>query len=347
MRGAPTLPVTAMPPRAVEPDAGVIEEARERRRHRRQRQAIAAIVSAVALGGVVAWAVSSGAGEESSQRSAAPNGPLARNVSDSLPSRFNVRLYPMLRVGQAGWCEAVEENGVTGSSACGGVPTVSQPFLMVMGWGDQHHETTAAVTDPQIVAVVVDGKQRVPTVELPGLPYGLRAARFATKPGLSTTLVAIDKEGRALPERWGDPPLQATLASWRFPQRPPRGACELQAGGLPGLTASGGTIARTLRPFPGQLVGFAPVACISTEYKLHGVPLKAIVALDAAHPGTPPAPLPNFRPVRGASGFFVQGSLAARRSGNAWLIVGQGSSLHQQMRLLRHLSAVVNTRDIS
>jgi hypothetical protein len=100
-------------------------------------------------------------------------------------------------------------------------------------------------------------------------------------------------------------------------------------------------VASTIRAAPGTLVGDAFVSCIDTEYRLQGVPIDAEILLNAAHPGAPVAALPYWKPVPGAQGFFREGGLTARRAGDAWLLVRQGSGLAQRMRLLRHLSATV------
>jgi hypothetical protein len=40
------------------------------------------------------------------------------------------------------------------------------------------YEVVVAVTTPQVATILIDGKRRIPTVALPGLPYGLRGARM-------------------------------------------------------------------------------------------------------------------------------------------------------------------------
>jgi hypothetical protein len=96
-----------------------------------------------------------------------------------------------------------------------------------------------------------------------------------------------------------------------------------------------------IRPFPGQLVGHAFLPCIATTYYLKGLPVRAMIVLDAANPRSRVAALPDFKPVPGARGFYSEGGLTARRAGNEWLIVGQGSGLAERMRVLRHLTATV------
>jgi hypothetical protein len=312
---------------------------------------------AAALIGIIAWALGGGASHASPAHAGEAKRAHATNASAARAPAFNVRLIPMLTVGpklvvsQAGWCVVVEENGVTGGSACGGVPTPSTPFLQVYGWdeGCAHPSTTVAVTIPQVLAILVDGTRRVATEALPGLPYGLRAARIVSPAqtpaqcrsrGLpSATLVPLDARGRSIPDQQQlRTPIQGTVRSWRYPSRAPQGSCQLRSNGLPGLSARSGAVASSIRPFPGQLVGHAFLPCLATMYYLERMPLRATVVLDAANPYARAAVLPDFKPVRGAPGFFAQGGLTARRSGNAWLIIGQGSGLAQRMSLLRHLT---------
>jgi hypothetical protein len=154
--------------------------------------------------------------------------------------------------------------------------------------------------------------------------------------------VALNANGNRVSQVWRQPPHQATVRRWRYPQRPPNGTCRLRVSGLPDLTVLGGTVATTLRPFPGQLVGHAFLPCAASEYRLGREPLKAMVVLDAAQPGSRAADLPSFHAVRAAPGMFAGGSLTAMRSGNAWLVVEQGRGPTERMLLLRHLSATVH-----
>lgn len=323
------------------PDQGVIEDARGRQRLRRKRIATAALLAAGLIASV-AWA-SGGTATRSHLEHAGRGSASAGLAERARASAFNVRLVPMLNtVGVAGWCEVPEEHGVTEGSACGGVPLSSQPFLQILGSGEHKSpdETQVAVTDPQITAILLDGHKRVQTTPLPGLPYGLRGARVVTPVG--ATLVALDAKGNRVSQMWRQPPHQATVRSWRQPQHPPNGTCRLQVSGLSGLTVLGGAVATTLRPFPGQLVGHAFLPCAASEYRMRREPLKAMVVVDAARPSSRAADLPSFHAVRAAPGMFAGGSLTAMRSGNAWLVVGQGSGPTERMLLLRHLVATVH-----
>jgi hypothetical protein len=322
------------------PDQGVIEEARRRQRLRRIRIALLTLIAAAIIG----WVLSGGASRATLTHAGRAGRAHAVNASDPHAPSFNVRLVPMLNVGQAGWCVVIEENRVTGGSACGGVPTPSRPFLQVDGWseGGSRFSTTVAVTIPQVAAILVDGKRRVPTESLPALSYGLRAARIVTSlknPG--PALVALDAQGHPIAQRQINTPFQGTVHSWRSPSRPAQGSCQLRASGLPGLSAHEGEVASAIRPFPDKLVGHAFLPCIATVYYLRHMPLKAMIVLDAANPRARAAALPDWKPVRGALGYFTEGGLTAKRSGNAWLVVAQGSGLAQRMSLLRHLTPTI------
>jgi hypothetical protein len=341
-------------PGSTGPQQGVIDDARRRQRRRRKRTACALLCAGLIAG--VVWS-SSGGARSSQTPSAGPGS--ARAVLDAGSHRpgFNVRLVPMLNVvGMAGWCEVIEEHGITRGSACGGIATASQPFLQILGSSEggcpgppwrspgcrrPTTETQIAVTDPQITAILVDGHTLVKTAPLPGLPYGLRGARVVSRVGAK--LQALNALGLLVPQTWSQQPHQATVQRWRYPSRPSRAACQLQARGLRGLGVIGGQVATTVRPFAGQLIGRAFLPCAATEYVLQGVPLQASVALDAAQPGAPPADLPSFHAVRGEPGIFAGGSLTAMRSGNAWIVAEQGRDVRQRILALRHLSATVRT----
>jgi hypothetical protein len=330
----------ARDPKPSEPQQGVIDDARRRQRLRRNRAATAAATAGLIAG--VAWALG-GAGTH-------PRSARVEELSSGSTDRsrtggpaFRVRLVPMLNlVGMAGWCEIPEEHGVPRGGACGGdLPTPSQPFVQIFGSGEASSpvETQFAVTNPAVAAVLIDGRRRVQTTTLPGLPYGLRGARIVARAG--ATLAALDGSGHLLPQRWGQPPPRATVRRWRYPQHSPRAACQLQNSWLPGLAVRGGAVATSIRPFPGQLIGHAFLPCATTEYEMLGMPLKAFLVLDAAQPATRAADLPSFHPVSAAPGIFAAGELTAMRSGNAWLVAEQGRGFGERTVLLRHLHATV------
>jgi hypothetical protein len=328
--------------RQTDPQQGVIDDARRRQRVRRKRARVA-LLGACLIGGV-AWA-SSGTATRAHSGHAHKPALGSRLPEHTNPSAFRVRLVPMLSfVGVAGWCEVPEEHGVIGGSACGGLPRPSQPFLQIMGAGEAKSpaETKVAVTDPQITAILIDGHRRVQSTPVPGLPYGLRAVRVVTRVG--APLAALDTHGHTVPQNWLQPPRQATVRRWRYPQRPPSGTCEPRASRLPGLAVRGGAVATSIRPFPGGLIGHAFLPCAATEYTLRDGPIRVLIVLDAAQPASRAADLPSFHAVRGAPRMFAGGDLTAIRSHDAWLIAEQGRGPAERMLLLRHLSAAVRLR---
>jgi hypothetical protein len=226
-----------------------------------------------------------------------------------------------------------------------------------MGAGERNSPitTTIAVTIPEVASIEVNGKRRVVPVALPGLPYGLRAARIvtSTKEALTpamkrdvhregTVLVAFNAQRQRIPRgRIFATHRQARVVSWRSPSRPAGGSCQLAVKGMPALLARAGKVASEIRPFPGTLVGQAFLPCVETDYSLHGEPIRALVMLNAGDPSAPAGELPNFRRVPRAPGFYVQGALTATRDGSFWLMVGQGASRAQDIEVLRHLTATV------
>ncbi len=333
-------------PDASPPQQGVIDDARRRQRLRRRRSA-AALLSFGLIAGV-AWASSGAATRPYSP--GAEQGKFGAGRTGSSPREdFNVRLFPNVEVvGMAGWCEVIEEHGITGGSACGGPAVISQPFVQVYGsstrscrrCGRPTVATQVAVTNPRVVAILTDGRRRVDTLPLPGLPYGLRGARMVTRVGAS--LQPLDSSGNVVGQHFSAVPRQATVRRWHYPARPPHAACELHASALPGLSARSGVLATSIRPFPGQLVGRSFLPCAATEYRLHGIPMKAIIVIDAAQPGAYPADLPSFHALRTQPGIFAGGSLTAMRAGNdAWVVAEQARDVSERILALRHLSATV------
>lgn len=241
-------------------------------------------------------------------------------------------------------------------------PVTSAPLAMRMSGGSAvtGRYSIVVVSTPQVAAILVNGRRRVPTIVPPGLPYGLRAARIqfrappiprhtrvtstpvprhVASPPPEPTIVALDGLGRPIPNRVVREPIER-------PNTSGHGPCTLHASGLHGLVPQWSHLASTIRPFPGKLVGRAFFSCIDTEYYLQHWPLDAAILLDAAHPGAVPAAIPGLTPVAGAPGFFngpgdFKGELTATRHGNTWLVVAGGRNLAQRIEVLRHLAPTV------
>jgi hypothetical protein len=323
-----------------------------------------ALASLVAAGMLttVGWALI-----EASRAARAHGGgpfPAAGDVADAATPKFNVRLAPSLYVGQAGWQVFQEENGRDVGGDGTGPAVSTEPIISGYSGsaGGSHVLRTVLVTAPNVAAILVEGTERVPTLALPGLPYGFRGARILTPVTVNEerllsgsgsasfgpkSLVALDAAGNPIAaEAPTNAPTQADVHRWQAPAHAPRGECGLSATGVSGLTAVGGRAATAIKSFAAaaggqQIVGSAFLPCVSVEYRLHGEPLQGAILLNAADPGARAGELPDFNAVTGAPGFVDEGGLTARRTGNAWLVVGQGTNVGQRIALLRHLSAIV------
>jgi hypothetical protein len=337
------------------PEQGVIEEARRRRRARRARLSAAALLTLVGIGAVV-WAVSG-------QGAAAERGAIAHAAARAGASRqtaaagFGIRLSPALDGGQYGWCVGLEEPGFGGiaGGGCSATPTESLPLSMVLTSADARtrRESIVVLTTPQVAAVRVGARRVVATTGLPGLPYGLRAARIVVPfmgrhTAAGRVVFPAPAEPSLTPLNSVGRPIASALVrpSAQTPALAARGPCALKAGGVPGLAPKWSHVASELAPYRGALVGRAFFSCIDTEYFLHNWPLDAAILLDAAHPGSAPAAIPGLSPVPGRAGYLngpgdFKGELTATRRGNAWLVVAGGSGLAQRIDVLSHLTATV------
>ena len=315
---------------------GVIHDARRRRR-RRHGRATASVLAAAALIAGLASALGSGGSRAGGPAGATTT--LAAAQREAGQTGFDVRLVPTLSVGYAGWCEIPVERGRADGSACGPLPASAGPVLQAFGWGESGRSVAVAVTEPDVASVQLGGR-RVPTMELPGLPYGLRAARALNgRPG--ARLVAYDARGQRISEPpFAMPRRQATVRTWRRPNRPPAGVCALGAPtGLRGVETLGGSVSLSVRPYAGVVPGHAFTTCAAAEYRLRGEPLNAFVLVDAAAPTRFAALLPGFHAIEHGQRLFADGGLVARRDRNGWIVARQGKSVTQRIALLEHLSA--------
>lgn len=344
------MAATAPPP--LQPNDGVIREARRRQYLRRAQNAVGSVIIVAGLGiGALALAGGGRSGHRAAGRDPRPATREALNAR-----RFAVRLSPSLNGGTYGWCVGIEEaDARVGGGGCSATPEAARPLAMIITTGSARTRKSSVfvLTLPQVAALLVNGRERVPTRSVEGLPYGLRAARIVTalrvgrarhrSPTFALApepkLVALDARGRAFPSTAGHTPGAAVTLS-------AHGPCALIAGGLPGLTREWSHVASAIAPYPGAIVGRSFFSCIDTEYYLRQWPLDAAILLDATHPGTPPAPIPGLEPVKGRPGYVngpgdFKGELTAVRRGNAWLVIAGGESLEQRIEVLRHLTASV------
>ena len=160
---------------------------------------------------------------------------------------------------------------------------------------------------------------------------GLRRVR-------ATPTVALDRLGRVIPyhlsggyfvsSRW-----------WQRPGRQPDGRCQLARHGLPALVAHWGHVTDRIRAVS-SIRGAAFLSCLSTEYYLDGWGMTVAVLLNAQHPGAQVGPMPGAESVVGHPGVVTTryqnafGAIAARRTGEAWLVVQGGRDLAQRLQIL-------------
>jgi hypothetical protein len=351
---APPEPSHERAPRPAEPQQGVIDDAR--RRQRRRRAGVSLGLAAMALaGGLIALGVGGGGPH---RRAVAPHGP--RPVATArvpVPRLSDMRLVPALQGGAVGWGIAFG-----GGSGGGVLPTPHTPIIGEFpGYTPQAGWDSVVVTTPAVAVVVIE-HVKVRTHDI-GLPYGFRVARLhapatpnqpaapnrpsGPPPALPTppTLTALDAHGHTIAQHIprGHP---VPTAYWRPPGPTPPGPCRITATPLPGLSPQWGHVATRLRSF-NDIIGRTFESCADTEYYLNKWPLDTAILLDAAHPGKPPAPIPNMAPVAGAPHTFTapgayQGDdMTATRLPNAWLVVAGGSGPAQRLSVLRHLHATL------
>jgi hypothetical protein len=192
-----------------------------------------------------------------------------------------------------------------------------------------------------------------------------------TVPGLSggRTPTALDRQGNPIAVHSSTVTANEPAVFWqrspmrsRVPTSPPAAACEISTSALPGVELFSGQIVEHLRGFP-QLTSKTFLSCADIEFVYDGEGIQAAILLDAQHPGTPPAPLPdstqitrqpqtlNEAAIRGSGTQFVPQAVAGsgtpfitgRRVGNAWLVVESTSPLAQRLAVLNRLGTCVST----
>ena len=341
------------------PDQGVIEEARRRQRSRRLRASLSVLLALAGAGILIAATTGGKPPTEAPLHLPPEPSPLLALPPGEGSQSVVVRLSPNLEGGQAGWCVTILERGGA-SGSCGPLPTFNHPLLYSsFGWthGDRYVATTE-ITAPRVAYFLVNGRRRLPTTALPGVPYGLRIATLhtplrgspdrrllATRPA---TLTPFDASGKRIAEA---PDHGASwFRDWNPPATPLSGPCHLRVSGLAKATPKWGQIATTIRPYPAPIVGRGFLSCVDTEYFIPGFGLRAAVLLDAADPlHAMPAAIPGLAPIPQAPGLYnspgnVQlGPLTARREGHTWIVVAGGghNAEEARIRLLRHLKVTL------
>jgi hypothetical protein len=303
-------------------------------------------------------------GLASCSQSASRSGGVNRDLGTPVVRREQVLLLPTITGGEGGWCVTLN------SGAC---PTANpvRAFhtpIVAENWSGQgipSVNTGFVLTTSRVAAVSINGSKAIPTHAEPMLPDQLRAAVVELRggsrrhvPGFnvevpvvplsSLRFTPLNSKGEPIPQSSKqDTPLAFYLPGrgWSRPASAPQGVCGIQANHLGGLVAPAGFVLTHVEPHPG-LIGRPFLSCASSSYTFEGWPLVASVLLDAAHPGSTPAPLPTMKPLVGHSGFFqalvVEGEAVARRIPGAWLVVANGSGVSQRLLVLEHLRATVH-----
>jgi hypothetical protein len=256
-------------------------------------------------------------------------------------------------------------------SSCGNVTTAGNPFVAANGsTGGVVGAAVASavyVTTPQVAYVRMSPTLTVRTRADRQLPDGFRVAvaveQTQTGSGQRQTPapVALDRNGDVIPTHpnrvrprdsavfWQASPTHGVHAP-RSParERPPAAACEIDTSALPGVDLFFGEVVQRLHGFP-QLTSRTFLSCAFTEFAYGGYGIQAAILLDARHPGTLPAPLPNSTVARAHPEVLsepavqVSGTqfITGRRVGDAWLVVESAGPLRQRLAVLDSLGACV------
>ena len=272
--------------------------------------------------------------------------------------------------GAGGWClsevgKGSEDGGYEGCSV-GAVrdalfqgPVIAESRMGLVKPPMAPFSQAFVLVTPQVAAVSVPGYRRIATQASSLLPDHLRGAivqlrgRVGEMPPSfpSAHLVAWGSSGKpiaqsvvhAAPLAFEEPSRE-----WSHGERAPRGVCSLSVSGLDEASFQEGSVMSAVKPHL-DVRGREFIDCARSTYLLGKWPvqMEANVMLDAARPGTPPAPLPAVRPFPGHPGIFTgpggtEGSVLVRRIPGAWLLVGKGKSLSQRLTLLEHLHATLH-----
>jgi hypothetical protein len=271
---------------------------------------------------------------------------------------YEVFLTAPVQGGSVGWC--VVHTYATGRGYACPVTLMAGRPILDEDWGASSPPPVSqglVLTSGEVAAVSVNDGTTIPTRTEPGLPYGLRAVLLEMNVngtgilellGYSHELTLFSTSGQVLTQPAIRPRPTAyglETSSWKRPGHPKRGACEISATHVSGLTARWGRVVRHVRAING-LIGRPFLSCADTEYFFQNWPLDAGIVLDATHPGVSPAPLPLMKPAAGHPGYYQapggNGNVLAHRIHGAWLLVEGGDGLQQRFIVLSHLQATIH-----
>jgi len=275
-----------------------------------------------------------------------------------------VALLPNLGAGDGGWC-------MTTLRGAGGCPSVDHPVFggpivmelwsgQLSSFGGGPHPSSQGwvreglvLTTSEVADVSFEGRAPIATHAELALPDHLRGAIVDLRGGSAGAnslpplprlhVAALNSQGEQISQTDAlGPPLELEVPnqSWGRSAAEPAGVCSVEVTGLVGLVFQGGGVMTAIKPHP-DVRGREFVDCERTTYLLEKWPLEVNVLLDAAHPGSTPAPLPALQPLAGHPGLFegpgLEAEAIARRIPGAWLLVAEGKDLRQRLTFLEHL----------
>jgi hypothetical protein len=292
-----------------------------------------------------------------------------------------VLLVPSVDAGWAGWCMLQQYN----AGGCGGV-TQSKSPIIAETWssgGPPPMTIGYALTMPQVAAVSVRGGPPIKTQNESVLPSGIRSVVVRVKGkrlpvGVSPNghrrieFTPLDAVGKPIQQSGQLSPqlgFRVATRSLRNPAKPtegvcpgiaecksrlivakgrpqPMGFCSIEASGLSGLLARGGsTIVGNVQPIS-HLLGHAFLTCASTSYTFHEWYIIAAILLNASRVGRAPWSIPGMRHLPGRTDVYEAigsgGEMLVRRIHAGWLIVAKGANTKQRLAVLEHLHAAVH-----
>ncbi len=278
-----------------------------------------------------------------------------------------VALVPSHNAGVGGWCVVRLPGGGGGECSASQRPaeagrgSLQGPILVESGHRIAFLEKrrwvsgVVALVQPRVAAVSFQGYGRIATRTSALLPDHLRGAviRLSSplrSPGFPLgNLIAWSGSGKRIPQTF----TKGRSLTFGMPVRrwsngipAPRGVCEISVRGVGGLEPQSGGVVSEVEPHA-DVLGREFLDCAHSYYLLNQKwPLDAYVLLDAAHPGTTPAPLPGMRPLAQHRGVFIgpdpESGELARRVPGAWLVVAAGEGVSQRLVLLKHLHATLH-----
>jgi hypothetical protein len=274
-------------------------------------------------------------------------------IAVAAPGEPRLLLVPPTRAGWAGWCLIVR--GIAGVAPRCPVDPSSGRQIGYEAW-----EGTSTFTRGYMLSgtalgeyAVDEGETSEPATPVPGFGSavygGVSVIPAPYPPTFADEFEPVTRGIRESGMRGVSAPAWAPADSypaigWHAPEATPDGACRIAATGLSRLRAVSGDVLQTLTPTP-QIAGRGLLSCANTRFSFAGASLQAAVLLDAPQPGSvAPVALPGATRVARRRGLYsargALGTILARRSGRAWLLV-EGSSLARRERLLSHLTAAV------